>query len=48
MGLLMLAPEIQEELLFRTDSLPQRQLIPLVHAVRWADQVAKWRLPRAA
>ena len=48
MDLLMLAPEIQEELLFTAAPLPLRKLMPLVGAVLWSEQRACLRLPRAA
>ena len=47
MDLLMLAPEIQEEILFRTKPLPLRDLMRLARAGRWVDQRAVWRLPKA-
>jgi len=48
MDLLMLAPEIQEDILFRTSPLSQRDLMVLARAVKWPDQRALWCPPKAA
>ena len=40
MDLLLLAPEIQEELLFGEAGVPLRELIPLVRSVAWNEQRA--------
>jgi hypothetical protein len=48
MDLLMLAPEIQEELLFGQETLALHGLQLVVRKVRWADQGALWRHQRAA
>ena len=38
MDLLMLAPEIQEEMLFGGVEVTLRDLVALAHSVRWVDQ----------
>ena len=48
MDLLMLAPEIQEELLCGIEDAALRELMPLVRAVLWSEQRSGWRLPKAA
>ena len=48
MDLLMLAPDIQEELLLGTRAATFRALMPLVRPVLWSEQRRCWRLPKAA
>ena len=48
MDLLMLAPDIQGELLFVEDDVSIKDLLPIIRAVLWSSQRSKWRLPRAA
>lgn len=48
MDLLMLAPEIQEGVLFGNKPLAMRRLIPLVRSAIWADQRAARHPVRAA
>ena len=48
MDLLMLAPEIQEDLLFGAGLEGLRNLGHLVSSARWADQRARWRLSNGA
>jgi len=42
MDLLMLAPEIQEDLLFRPTRVHIRNLMPLIHVVSWSAQRSAW------
>ena len=48
MDLLMLAPDIQGELLFGEDDVSLKDLLPIIRAALWSSQRSKWRLPRAA
>ena len=43
MDLLMLAPEIQEDVLGGREALPLQDLILVVRHVCWADQRRRWR-----
>jgi len=43
MDLLILAPEIQEELLLGNVAVPLRELLPVLRHVEWAEQRALWR-----
>jgi hypothetical protein len=43
MDLLMLAPEIQEEVLFGRVDVPLRELLPVFRGILWKDQRAAWR-----
>ena len=43
MDLLMLAPEIQEEVLDGREALPLRDLMLVVRQICWADQRRRWR-----
>ena len=42
MDLLMLAPEIQEEVLLGTDEMGLRDLMPLCRRAVWSEQRARW------
>ena len=48
MDLLMLAPEIQEEVLLGSAAVPLRALMSLVRPMLWSEQRSCWRLPKAA
>jgi hypothetical protein len=48
MDLLMLAPEIQEEVLFGRKEVALRDLMPVVRDIRWANQAQRWRSVRCA
>ena len=43
MDLLMLAPEIQEEVLFGSQDRPVRELIPICRRADWSEQRALWQ-----
>ena len=45
---LMLAPEIQEEVMNGEDNVSIKNLSPINRAVLWSSQRSKWRLARAA
>ena len=46
MDLLMLAPDIQEEILLRTGLVTLQDLLPLLREARWADQRSLWHSER--
>jgi hypothetical protein len=46
MDLLMLAPDIQEEILLRAGLVTLQDLLPLLREARWADQRSLWHSER--
>ena len=48
MDLRLLAPEIQEQVLFTGMDVPLKDLLPINRAVLWSSQRSKWRLARGA